>query len=155
MSLRLFHHKNFDMAPCCSAMLNCCGRREQERQQRLQRALKVQEADWIQQGSQQGEQQEEEEESIPDDFYCPLCDKSFKSQKALANHERSAPVAYHHHTRPSPSAHPNTCLLLLIRLCQAVCLWVHHFKARLCAGLDQWLSMFVPSVHGHLVAHHS
>lgn len=64
-------------------------RREQERQERLQRALEVQEADWIQQGNQETEQLEEEEESIPDDFYCPLCDKSFKSQKALANHERS------------------------------------------------------------------
>lgn len=52
----------------------------------MQRALQVQEADWIQQA---GQQEEEEEELIPlDDFYCPLCDKSFKSQKALANHER-------------------------------------------------------------------
>lgn len=69
-----------------------CGRREQERQQRLQRALEVQEADWIQQAGQDTEQQEEEdEEDIPlDDFYCPVCDKSFKSQKALANHERLA-----------------------------------------------------------------
>lgn len=85
-----------------------CGRRDQERQQRLQRALEVQEADWIQQEAEQ--QEEEEEEPIPlDDFYCPVCDKSFKSQKALANHERLAnaptpspiPVpAYHHHTCP-------------------------------------------------------
>lgn len=65
-------------------------RREEERQQRVQRALQVQEADWIQQPSHHPEQEEEEEEPIPlDDFYCPLCDKSFKSQKALANHERS------------------------------------------------------------------
>ena len=65
------------------------GRREQERQHRLQRALQVQEADWILQDGQEDEQQEEEEEAIPlDDFYCPVCDKSFKSQKALVNHER-------------------------------------------------------------------
>jgi len=49
----------------------------------------VQEAEWIRQGGEEANQEEEEEESIPDDFYCPLCDKSFKSQKALANHERS------------------------------------------------------------------
>jgi len=49
----------------------------------------VQEAEWIRQGGEEATQEEEEEESIPDDFYCPLCDKSFKSQKALANHERS------------------------------------------------------------------
>jgi len=64
-------------------------RREQEKQERLQRALEVQEADWIRQGGQQTAQEEEEEESIPDNFYCILCNKSFKSQKALANHERS------------------------------------------------------------------
>lgn len=80
----------------------------------MQRALQVQEADWIQQPSHHPEQEEEEEEPIPlDDFYCPLCDKSFKSQKALANHERlNSPfppspyaTAYHHHTRlcPCPS----------------------------------------------------
>lgn len=58
----------------------------------MQRALQVQEADWIQQPSQHPDQEEEEEEPIPlDDFYCPLCDKSFKSQKALANHERLHP----------------------------------------------------------------
>ena len=49
----------------------------------------MQEAEWIRQGGEEVTQEEEEEESIPDDFYCPLCDKSFKSQKALANHERS------------------------------------------------------------------
>jgi hypothetical protein len=51
--------------------------------------LDVQDAEWIRQGGEEATQEEEEEESIPDDFYCPLCDKSFKSQKALANHERS------------------------------------------------------------------
>lgn len=64
-------------------------RREEEKQERLQRALDVQEADWLLQGGEEANQEEEEEESIPDDLYCPLCDKSFKSQKALANHERS------------------------------------------------------------------
>ena len=64
-------------------------RREEEKQERLQRALDVQEAEWIRQGGEEPTQEEEEEESIPDDFYCLLCDKSFKSQKALANHERS------------------------------------------------------------------
>ncbi len=49
----------------------------------------MQEAEWIRQGGEEATHEEEEEESIPDDFYCPLCDKSFKSQKALANHERS------------------------------------------------------------------
>lgn len=49
----------------------------------------MQEAEWIRQGGEEPTQEEEEEESIPDDFYCLLCDKSFKSQKALANHERS------------------------------------------------------------------
>lgn len=49
----------------------------------------MQEAGWIRQGGEEAIQEVEEEESIPDDFYCPLCDKSFKSQKALANHERS------------------------------------------------------------------
>ena len=70
---------------CCV----CLGsRREQERQERLQRALDMPEADWLQHSAQEASQDEEEEESIPDDFYCPVCDKSFKSQKALANHER-------------------------------------------------------------------
>ena len=64
-------------------------RREEEKQERLQRALDVQEAEWIRQGGEEATQEEEEEESIPDDFYCPLCDKSFKSHKGLANHERS------------------------------------------------------------------
>lgn len=71
--------------------MDLCGRREQERQQRLQRALEVQEADWLQAGQDTEQQEEEEQEDIPlDDFYCPVCDKSFKSQKALANHERLA-----------------------------------------------------------------
>lgn len=51
--------------------------------------MDVQDAEWIREGGEEATQEEEEEESIPDDFYCPLCDKSFKSQKALANHERS------------------------------------------------------------------
>lgn len=63
-------------------------RREEEKQERLQRALEVQEAEWIRHGGEEAAQEEEEEESIPDDFYCPVCDKSFKSDKALANHER-------------------------------------------------------------------
>ena len=48
----------------------------------------MQEADWIQQAAQEASQDEEEEELIPNEFYCAVCDKSFKSQKALANHER-------------------------------------------------------------------
>ena len=54
----------------------------------MQRALEVQEAEWIRHGGEEAAQEEEEEESIPDDFYCPVCDKPFKSNKALANHER-------------------------------------------------------------------
>lgn len=48
----------------------------------------MQEAEWVRHGGEEAAQEEEEEESIPDDFYCPVCDKSFKSNKALANHER-------------------------------------------------------------------
>ena len=65
-----------------------CRRREQERQERLQRALEVEEAEWINQAAQEGSEEEQELVSIPDELYCPLCDKSFKSQNALVNHER-------------------------------------------------------------------
>ena len=66
--------------------LHC--RREQERQERLQRALEVEEAEWINQAPQEGSEEEEELGSIPDDIYCPICDKVFKTQNALVNHER-------------------------------------------------------------------
>ena len=74
--------------------VNCCHvallhyRREQERQERLQRALEVEEAEWIHQAPQEGSEEEEELGSIPDDIYCPVCDKAFKTQNALVNHER-------------------------------------------------------------------
>ena len=83
----------------------------------MQRALQVQEADWIQQPSQHPEQEEEEEEPIPvDDFYCPLCDKSFKSQKALANHER-----LNFPTEPLPITNTHASALAPENICCALC----------------------------------
>ncbi|XP_078677675.1 dnaJ homolog subfamily C member 21-like [Branchiostoma floridae x Branchiostoma belcheri] len=37
----------------------------------------------------EGEEEEEEEEEVYDDLYCVACNKSFKTDRALANHEQS------------------------------------------------------------------
>ena len=105
----LFVHQYYESVTCCQGLhhlrehscveayspqlpdnASCskcgCGRREQERQEKLQRALEVQEADWINQAAQEGSEEEQEPASIPDELYCALCDNSFKCQNALVNH---------------------------------------------------------------------
>ena len=67
----------------------CCCRREAERAKRLAKAQALQEAEWLQaQQSDEGSDVLSEEEWVQDEFYCAVCDKVFKSDRALANHER-------------------------------------------------------------------
>lgn len=55
----------------------------------MQRAREYEEAAWAQ-AEEEGLEDEEEDVlgDLPQELYCPACDKSFRSQNALANHER-------------------------------------------------------------------
>lgn len=62
-------------------------RREAERLERLERARQYKEAEW----TTTVESEEEEEEYIEEEqllYYCIACEKHFKSEAALVNHER-------------------------------------------------------------------
>ncbi|GAX82273.1 hypothetical protein CEUSTIGMA_g9702.t1 [Chlamydomonas eustigma] len=67
-------------------------RRKAEKEARLEAASKYKEADWITASEtahhDQQDQQEEEEEEL-EEFYCVACEKVFRSEKQLQNHERS------------------------------------------------------------------
>lgn len=80
-------------------------RKEQERQQRIQRAMEYQDAAWVDEGADGEGSQEEEAAFVEDELCCVACDKFFKSANAMANHEKCA--------RSHPCPVLKVCFLLL------------------------------------------
>eukprot|EP00158_Paraphelidium_tribonemae_P005275 Partr_v1_DN27260_c0_g1_i2_m38741 putative DnaJ (Hsp40) homolog, subfamily C, member 21 len=88
-------------------------KRAEEKAQRLNSAMEFQEQDWMkvsdealeasldgrilgdirknkeEDGESDGSDEVEEEEVLVDEFFCVVCDKSFKSDQQLSNHEKS------------------------------------------------------------------
>lgn len=65
-------------------------RKEEERQQRIQRALEYEDAAWVDAGADDEDSHEEDLALNEDELYCVACDKFFKTPNAMANHERYA-----------------------------------------------------------------
>ena len=63
-------------------------RREEAKKARLQRAREYEEAQWAQMDAEEDGASDSGEELVEDDLYCVACDKLFRSENALANHER-------------------------------------------------------------------
>ena len=63
-------------------------RREAERAERLLKASQYKEAAWVQQSHAISDASEEDADDTPE-LYCLACEKYFKSEPALNNHERS------------------------------------------------------------------
>lgn len=61
-------------------------RKEQERKERLQRAREFEEAAWA--AETEASEDDPEETYLSDELYCLACDKTFRSQNALTNHEK-------------------------------------------------------------------
>ncbi len=69
-------------------------RRRLEKEERLRKALETEEAAWVAGGGSEGSsgaEEEEDEEAWAEhalQHYCVVCEKSFKSERQLENHER-------------------------------------------------------------------
>ena len=67
----------------------CLSRRKQARKERLQRAREFEEAAWAQAAAEAVSDEEvEQAEALPDELYCLACDKTFRTENALANHQK-------------------------------------------------------------------
>jgi hypothetical protein len=58
------------------------------------------------------QEEEEEAEEELEEFYCVACEKSFKSDRQLANHERY--VAAHGERAMAPRTCPTTAMVLTL-----------------------------------------
>lgn len=73
-------------------MLSRVSRQMAAKAERIARAKALQEAEWLREAEEggdllSGEESDEEAEEVQV-FLCVVCDKEFKSEKSLANHER-------------------------------------------------------------------
>lgn len=72
----------------------CLSRREHARKERLQRAREFEEAAWAQAAAEaEPDEEAEQAEALPDELYCLACDKTFRTENALANHQKCVTYA--------------------------------------------------------------
>jgi len=64
----------------------CC-RKEEEGAERMRRALEYEEPEWVREADADSHSSEGAA-LIEDELYCVACDKFFKSDKAIENHNR-------------------------------------------------------------------
>ena len=66
-------------------------RREAEKQERLLRAAQYQDAAWARSDSLDSDTDDQEDDTLEEQlvWHCPVCDKHFKSEASMANHEKS------------------------------------------------------------------
>lgn len=63
-------------------------RNEEESAERMRRAQEYQEPDWVRNGEAETVSTPEGASLIEDELYCIACDKFFKSDNAMANHNK-------------------------------------------------------------------
>ncbi len=78
-------------------------RREEEAAERMRRALEYEEPEWVR-AADIGSCSSEGAALIEDDLYCIACDKFFKSDKALANHNRQVALIMYSKIPPASGA---------------------------------------------------
>eukprot|EP00210_Caulerpa_lentillifera_P000372 g365.t1 len=64
-------------------------RRKEEQQERQRKATEYRDAEWIVRSEIVDEEDDRSEESVRNELWCVICDKVFKSERALENHQKS------------------------------------------------------------------
>ena len=105
-------------------MLPTICRREDERAERMRRALEYEEPEWVREAD-AGSDKSEGAALIEDELYCIACDKFFKSEKALANHKRQVTslTSVNSHARMRTTERPPVDCS---RACCYICLSRYH-----------------------------